>query len=313
LDGEGWQRVVLAGRGFKGGDLKGKLGAALAASRGLRQAYRLVGGYRPDVFFGVGGYASGPVGLAAWLRRRPVVIHEQNSRPGLANRALAHLASEVFVGFPAGLKSFPRAKTLLTGNPLRPEIVALVDRKYSYEKGERFVILVMGGSQGARRLNLAALDLATKLAEAGRDFEIVHQTGAADESLALRHYEGLGVPHEAKAFFADPARLYAKAHLAITRAGALTVTELAAAGAPALLVPLPTAADDHQTLNALALAELGGAEVVPEAEIGGLFQRAQSLMSQPEKLKAMAGRGRGLVNERAAYVMAERLLARAKA
>jgi UDP-N-acetylglucosamine--N-acetylmuramyl-(pentapeptide) pyrophosphoryl-undecaprenol N-acetylglucosamine transferase len=153
------------------------------------------------------------------------------------------------------------------------------------------------------------MDLAAKLANVHRDFEIIHQTGANDEGVLNSYYNRLGIKHETKAFFNDPERLYKKAHLAITRAGALTVTELAAAGLPAILVPLPSAADDHQTLNAMALVEAGGAVLMVEEELSGLFAKVWRLTNDPKKLNQMSGRGRHLVNLKAADRMAERLLA----
>ncbi|MDR0549325.1 MAG: UDP-N-acetylglucosamine--N-acetylmuramyl-(pentapeptide) pyrophosphoryl-undecaprenol N-acetylglucosamine transferase, partial [Deltaproteobacteria bacterium] len=245
LDPEGWPRVVLAGQGFKGGSFKSKVGSLKSAFVGLGQALKLIRSFKPRLFFGAGGYVTGPVGLAAWLNFKPVVIHEQNSRPGLTNRLLAKVAKEIFVGFPEGLEAFSPDKAVLTGNPLRTEIAALFERKLNYNVRDRFVLLIMGGSQGANRLNVAALDLVAQLAEAGLDFEVIHQTGAKDEAKIDSFYSRLGIKRETKAFFKDPERLYQKAHLAITRAGALTVTELAAVGLPAILVPLPTAADDH--------------------------------------------------------------------
>jgi UDP-N-acetylglucosamine--N-acetylmuramyl-(pentapeptide) pyrophosphoryl-undecaprenol N-acetylglucosamine transferase len=312
LDPAGWPRVELTAKGFKGGSLKIKIGAVKASLIGFVEALKVVKKFRPNVFFGAGGYVTGPVGLAAWLFLRPVAIHEQNSRPGLANRMLAKIAKEIFVGFPEGLEAFPSDKAILTGNPLRPEIAALYERKLNYEKDAPFVLLVMGGSQGANRLNLATMELVAEMAKARLNFEIVHQTGIDDEGVLRSFYNRLGVKHETKAFFSDPERLYQKAHLGITRAGALTVTELAAAGLPAILVPLKTAADDHQTLNARALSEAGAGIVMTEEELPGLFSRVKSFMDNPLKLNGMSGRGRYLVNLRAASQMAGRLLALAK-
>jgi UDP-N-acetylglucosamine--N-acetylmuramyl-(pentapeptide) pyrophosphoryl-undecaprenol N-acetylglucosamine transferase len=309
LEPEGWGRVVLTAQGFKGGSISRKIKSLLAAVVGFYQALRLMFRFRPHLFFGVGGYVTGPLGLAAWLTRRPVVLHEQNSRPGLANRLLARLAKEIFVGFPEAAPAFASNKVLVTGNPLRPEIVALAERNFVYGPDDRLVILVMGGSQGANRINLAAMELVARLAKEGRGFEIIHQTGANDESIISSYYERLGIKHETKAFFPDPERLYAKAHLGITRAGALTVTELAAAGLPAILIPLPSAADDHQTINAQALVQAGGAVVIREDELEGLFSMVKSLRDNPRRLKNMAGRGRDLVNFEAAKLMASRLLA----
>jgi UDP-N-acetylglucosamine--N-acetylmuramyl-(pentapeptide) pyrophosphoryl-undecaprenol N-acetylglucosamine transferase len=310
LDKDGWPRVVLTARGFKGGSLSGKVRSLFSAFKGFGQALKLTRRYRPHLFYGVGGYVTGPVGLAAWLTGTPVVLHEQNSRPGLANRWLGKVAKEIFIGFPEAAKSFSPKKTVLTGNPARPEIVALADHKVNYVAGETLIILIMGGSQGANRINLAAMELVAKLAKEGRDFKILHQTGANDEATLRAYYDRLGVKHETKSFFHDPHRLYAQAHLGITRAGALTVTELAAVGLPAILIPLPTAADDHQAKNAQSLVEAGAAMILKEDELAELFPLVKNLMDNPRRLNSLSGRGRHLANLEAASQMARRLLNR---
>ncbi|MDR1395843.1 MAG: UDP-N-acetylglucosamine--N-acetylmuramyl-(pentapeptide) pyrophosphoryl-undecaprenol N-acetylglucosamine transferase, partial [Deltaproteobacteria bacterium] len=303
-----WPRVILSGRGFKGGSISGKVRSGLSALKGFGQALRLIHRFRPHLFYGVGGYVSGPAGLAARLTGRPVVLHEQNSRPGLSNRLLARLAREIFVGFPEAASVFPAEKTVVTGNPLRPEITALMDRRYDYAPGARLAILIMGGSQGAGRLNLAAMELAAKLAAGGRSFEIIHQTGAGGSGQIAEFYSRLGIIHETAPFFPDPERLYARAHLGLMRAGALTVTELAACGLPSILVPLPTAADNHQLVNARTLESCGAALILLESELENLFGAVSGLMDSPRKLLAMAGRGRSLVNPEADRQMAGRLL-----
>jgi UDP-N-acetylglucosamine--N-acetylmuramyl-(pentapeptide) pyrophosphoryl-undecaprenol N-acetylglucosamine transferase len=299
----------LPAKGFKGGSISGKVGAGLKALKGFFQALRLIRRFRPHLFYGVGGYVSGPVGLAAWLTGRPVVIHEQNSRPGLSNRLLAKVAREVFLGFPEAEAYFPAKKTVATGNPLRPEFTELLGHKIDYRSGQKLVLLIMGGSQGASRINLAAMELAAKLAGDGRDFEIIHQTGANDGDVIGAFYDRLGVKHETAPFFHDPAGLYRKAHLGLMRAGALTVTELAAAGLPAILVPFPAAADNHQLVNARTLAEAGGAKILMEDELEGLSAMVSDLMDHAQKLNRMSGAARDLVNPLAAQQMAERLLA----
>jgi UDP-N-acetylglucosamine--N-acetylmuramyl-(pentapeptide) pyrophosphoryl-undecaprenol N-acetylglucosamine transferase len=223
---------------------------------------------------------------------------------------LAKVAKEIFVGFPEAERFFPAKKTVLSGNPIRPEIAALREHKIHYSPGETLVILIMGGSQGANRLNLAAMELAAKLIKDGRDFEIIHQTGANDEAIIGSYYERLGLKHETKAFFVDPQRLYQKAHLAITRGGALTITELAAVGLPAIVTPLPTAADDHQTINAQSLVSLGAGILLKEDELSGLFPMVKNFMDNPRQLNNLSGRARNLANFEAASLMARRLIER---
>jgi UDP-N-acetylglucosamine--N-acetylmuramyl-(pentapeptide) pyrophosphoryl-undecaprenol N-acetylglucosamine transferase len=308
LDAAGWDRVVLAGKGFKGVSKLAKVKALIMAVWGFFQAILVIWRFKPTVFFGAGSYVAGPVGLAAYLNFKPLALHEQNSRPGLTNRLLAKLAKIVFVGFPKGVEAFPKGKAVLTGNPIRPEIAALYGQKKNYNPHGPLYLLFLGGSQGSNRVNTVAMEVVAALAKAHVDFEVFHQTGVKGEGLIKTFYNRLGVRHETKAFFSDPERLYAKAHLGVTRAGALTVTELAAVGLPAILIPLPSAADDHQTINAQGLAALGAALVKPETELYDIVTVVKRLVEDPHKLNSMSGLGRSLVNLEAATVMATHLL-----
>jgi UDP-N-acetylglucosamine--N-acetylmuramyl-(pentapeptide) pyrophosphoryl-undecaprenol N-acetylglucosamine transferase len=227
-------------------------------------ALRVVRERRPKVVLGMGGFASGPGGFAAWLLGRPLVIHEQNTVAGLTNRLLAGLAREVLEAFP-GSFSAGRA-TRVTGNPVRDDISALPDpRQRLAGRTGPLRVLVLGGSQGARVLNETVPEALALLDEPARP-EVWHQAGPATLEVARAAYREAGVSARVDAFIEDMAVAYAWADLVVCRSGALTVSELAAAGLPAVLVPFPGAVDDHQTRNAAFLVDRGAAVLVPQPE-----------------------------------------------
>ena len=239
--------------------------------------------WRPDVVIGVGGYASGPMVLAAALTGRCTAIEEQNSVPGFTNRTLGRFVKAVFVGFPEAGAAFPTAKVAHTGNPVRRAFVAAAARATTGDAAAGpGRLLVVGGSQGARAVNDLVLGAAALWAQQGRVPAIVHQTGKGDAERVAAAYAQLGLAAQVKVapFIEDMAQTYAAADLVVGRAG-LTLAELAVAARPAILVPLPTAADDHQTKNAEAFAAAGAAlrvsqaTTTPEAlaaEVTGLLQ-----------------------------------------
>jgi UDP-N-acetylglucosamine--N-acetylmuramyl-(pentapeptide) pyrophosphoryl-undecaprenol N-acetylglucosamine transferase len=243
---------------------------------------------RPRVVLGMGGFASGPGGLAAWLLGRPLVIHEQNAVAGLTNRLLAGLAREVLEAFPG---SFLAGKaTRVTGNPVRADIGALPPpaARLAGRTGP-LRVLVLGGSQGARVLN-ETVPRALGLLPANLRPEVLHQAGAATLEVAREAYRAAGVAARIEPFIADMASAYGWADAVVCRAGALTIAELAAAGLPALLVPFPGAVDDHQTRNAEHFVAAGAGVLMPQAGL-----TAGSLAAE---LGRLAG-DRALVLERA--------------
>ncbi|MDR3135459.1 MAG: undecaprenyldiphospho-muramoylpentapeptide beta-N-acetylglucosaminyltransferase [Deltaproteobacteria bacterium] len=256
-------------------------------------AISIVRDFKPDICLAFGGYVCGPLGLAAKMFWAPLVLHEQNSKPGLTNRWLGRVADLVMVGFPEAETAFKARRVELVGNPVRKEISQLFvkDRPVA---GDCPLILVVGGSQGSRKINQAVTSLATSLARNKVPFRLVHQTGIqmAEEVSAV--YRSLGIQAQVNAFIPDMASVYAKADLAIARAGALTLAELTAARLPAILVPLPTAAGDHQTTNAKSMESHGLALMVPEGEIdGGALEKAVlGFLQNPGKLKAMSDKAR---------------------
>lgn len=248
--------------GLRGKGLFNWLAAPWRLAVALADALRVMRRQRPRAVLGMGGFAAGPGGVAAWLLGRPLLIHEQNAVAGLTNRLLAGLAREVLQAFPDSFSA--RRKPRLAGNPVRADIAALptpAERLAGREGALR--LLVLGGSQGARVLNETVPAAAARLPETQRP-EIWHQAGAATLTLAEEAYREAGVPARIEAFIEDMAAAYAWADLVVCRAGALTIAELAAAGLPSVLVPFPAAVDDHQTRNAAFLVEAGAAVLLPQ-------------------------------------------------
>jgi UDP-N-acetylglucosamine--N-acetylmuramyl-(pentapeptide) pyrophosphoryl-undecaprenol N-acetylglucosamine transferase len=312
----GWARAQVGAAPLKGGGVMRKMRGAARSAGAVFQALRIVRRFRPDLVFGAGGYSSGPVGLAAWLLGKPLYIHEQNRLPGLTNRLLGRLASRVFLGDPAAAARFPAGKTLCTGNPVRPAIFA--DGPKDYAGAGPLTLLVLGGSQGAESLNravAAALGGLAGLSAGGPGVRVIHQAGAAGEAALRPAYEASGLDFELGAFFTDMERLYREADLALCRAGALTLAELAAAGVPSALVPLPWAADDHQTENARAFEEAGAAVLVPEPGLTGerIVSIVGGFLDSPAGLGRMSRAAMGLARRDAASVMASEIHAAASA
>jgi UDP-N-acetylglucosamine--N-acetylmuramyl-(pentapeptide) pyrophosphoryl-undecaprenol N-acetylglucosamine transferase len=271
------------------GRLPGALGRSLAI---LRR-------FRPDVVLGVGGYASGPLVLAAALTGRPTALQEQNSVPGFTNRVLGRFVRRAFIAFPEAAARFPAGKSLATGNPVRRAFLAGARAAAGAgAPGPGGRVLVVGGSQGARAVNDLVLGAAQEWARAGCLPALVHQTGGADAERMTGAYDAIAGPDaglrgriQVRPFIDDMVAAYAAADLVIARAGAMTLAELAILGKPALLIPLPTAADDHQSKNAAAFAAAGAALVLPQGDTSAvqLARTVTTLLGDPERRGAMAG------------------------
>ena len=270
--GSGMEAALVAKRGYdmaavKFSGVRGKGPAALLLLplkliRAFWQSARAILAKRPDVVLGMGGYMSFPGGMMAALLGRPLVIHEQNSVAGLANRVLAGVADRALCAFPGALKNATH-----TGNPVRPEIASIVAPKERYAgRSGPLRILVVGGSLGARALNEIVPRALALLPAAGRPV-VTHQSGAQHAEALKAAYAAAGVQASTPAFIEDMAAAYSGADLAVCRAGATTVAELAAAGLPSILVPFPYAVDDHQTTNARFLADAGAAILVSQADL----------------------------------------------
>ncbi len=292
--------------GLRGKGVGRWLGAPIRLARAVLQAWRVLRRRRPGVVLGLGGFASGPGGIAAWLAGTPLVIHEQNAVAGLTNRWLARFATRIAEGFPG---SFPAEQgALYVGNPVRPEISALPPPRERFEaRSGPLRLFVFGGSQGAAALN-RLLPEAVALLPASRRPRVLHQTGVRDRESTEAAYRAAGLEADVRAFVDDMAAAYAEADLVVSRAGALTVAELAAAGVGAILVPFPAAVDDHQTRNAEWLSRVSAAQVVSEAGLTApeLANRLATLLGNGRtRLLAMAEAARSQARPDAARRMAE--------
>ncbi len=280
--------------GLRGKGLLAWLLAPIRLLLALLQALRIIASQKPDLVLGMGGFATGPGGVAAWLLRRPLVIHEQNAVAGLTNRWLSRLATQVLEAFPNSFASL--RSSVVTGNPVRRDILAIaVPEKRWTDRDGPARLLVMGGSQGALSLNQIVPAAVGQLVKEQCPL-IRHQTGASTFDKAKAAYAEHGVAAELNEFIEDMAGAYAWADLVIARAGALTVAELAAAGLGAVLVPYPSAVDDHQTLNAKYLAGANAAVLLPESDLTPerLARELKRLLTRRSDLLGMATRARAL-------------------
>jgi UDP-N-acetylglucosamine--N-acetylmuramyl-(pentapeptide) pyrophosphoryl-undecaprenol N-acetylglucosamine transferase len=264
----------------------------------------ILGSWKPDAVFSMGGFVAGPVVIAALLRRIPIVVMEPNAVPGFTNRKLAPFVFRALVNFEETAKWFPPGKTEVTGVPIREEFF-----KLPRKTGGVFTLLITGGSLGARALNRASRESWPLFRENKTPIRIVHQTGAAEHEALVREFATAGIDGEVVPFINGMAEAFSKADLVLGRAGAGGVGEIAAAGMASILVPLPFAADNHQRKNAEALVKEGAARMVLNDELSGdrLFREVENLRSDPETLTRMRERVRAFARpdaaERAAEVM----------
>ena len=303
---------TIAVRGLRGKGVLALLGAPFALLRAIAQALSVVRRVRPGAVLSFGGFAAGPGGVAAWLLRRPLLVHEQNRAPGLTNRVLARLARRVLCGFPG---SFKNGVSEVVGNPVRPEIAALPPPEQRLAcHSETLRVLVLGGSQGARALNSAVPQAIAELRKQ-HAVEVRHQCGEALLAEATRAYEAAGVPASVEAFIQDMASAYAWADVVIGRAGASTISELCAAGVGAILVPFPNAVDDHQARNAEFFKEAGAGDWLRQSDTlaAGLLERLRPLAGNRKQLLAMAQAARAAALPQAAETVAEIVMTEARA
>ena len=309
LGGKGPEREMVerAGISFKGLPAKGVLGggikkvfSSLWIVSAMIMALKEIASFKPDAVIGFGGYAGFCPVLAAWLLGVPTAIHEQNSVPGVTNRILGKVVKRVFASFEDRNGSFPAAKTIVVGNPVRKEIIN--SGNYADTKN----VLVFGGSQGAAAINDAIIDGLAKLKEAG--ISLRHQTGKTDFEKVRKGYEQNGMNTEkVSPFIHNMGEAYAEASLVVCRAGASTVFEVAAAGKPAIFIPFPHATHDHQTGNARSLADLGAAELIPQTELSGtrLADEIIKLIDDQDRLKGMGSKALSFARTDAASAIAE--------
>ncbi|MEO7192864.1 MAG: undecaprenyldiphospho-muramoylpentapeptide beta-N-acetylglucosaminyltransferase [Vicinamibacterales bacterium] len=304
---EGFTLDLIKSAGLKGKSWRARATAGLLIAPSLRDAWLLIGRRRPDVVIGVGGFSSGPVVLAAVLRGIPTMVLEQNAVPGLTNRLLARLVRAAAVTYEETLPFFGQ-RGFVSGNPVRAEFFAPASNG-GQEVREARHVLILGGSQGAHAVNVIVVGGSARLLARHPNVQMVHQTGARDLAEVREGYARAGVPARAEAFFDRVATELVAADLVVCRAGATTLAELAATGRPAILVPLPTATDDHQRKNARVLADAGGALVV-EQTIGGdgLADTIAALLDAPDRLQAMGLAMKSLAKPDAARRIVDRAL-----
>jgi UDP-N-acetylglucosamine--N-acetylmuramyl-(pentapeptide) pyrophosphoryl-undecaprenol N-acetylglucosamine transferase len=299
----GYELALLPAAPLRGRRVAGQVAALGALGAATVQGRALVRRFAPDVVIGLGGYASAPAVVAGRFRRVPIVLLEQNARPGMTTRLLARLADRVCVSFPETVAGFAVGQAVVTGNPVR----VFAPRPAPAAERSGVMIAIVGGSGGARRLNEAGPEMRAALAGMP-GLRMVHQTGAADESTVKAAYARIGAEDvDVRAFISDMGAVYAAADLMICRAGATTIAELAAQGLPAVFVPYPHAADDHQRANAETLVRGGAARMVLDREATGvrLAAEVRELLAAPGPLAEMGRRMRQFARPDAA----ERVLA----
>jgi UDP-N-acetylglucosamine--N-acetylmuramyl-(pentapeptide) pyrophosphoryl-undecaprenol N-acetylglucosamine transferase len=292
--------------------IKGKSPVAFARGSALIplaaiDAWRLISTRRPHVVIGVGGYSSGPVVAMAAARGIPTMLLEQNAVPGLTNRLLAPLVRRAAVTYEASLKFFG-SRGFVSGNPVRREFLEIDDEA---DDVHRVGVLIFGGSQGAHAINVAVVEAAPQLAAEAATLDVVCQTGTRDYELVRQAFERTGVQGRVERFIDAMDREMKAASIVVSRAGATTLAEVTAAGRPSILVPLPTATDDHQRHNALALHEAGAAELIDQRELTGTRLAASilALARDRERRRRMSVAARRLAKRRAAEDIVDAIVA----
>jgi UDP-N-acetylglucosamine--N-acetylmuramyl-(pentapeptide) pyrophosphoryl-undecaprenol N-acetylglucosamine transferase len=327
----GFRLELISAAGIRGkGGLSQAKGLAMLLY-GYVQSRKILKAFHPDRVLGVGGYASGPVVLAARGMQIRRYIHEQNAIPGVTNKILAHFAEEVFISLDEAEKFFPKGKTLLTGNPVRKEILAATEQNSPQPpvtkgecpspnspilqgegKGEvgLFRLLVFGGSAGAHSVNQAMIGSLPHLSRFREKLAITHQTGENDLDEVREAYRREGFRTDVVPFIEDMAAAYRAASLVVCRAGATTLAEVTSCGKACIFIPYPFAVDDHQRRNAEALLKKGACFMLLEQELSGesLARMIIELMEDPERITLAGVAARGLARLDAARVIVDRMI-----
>ncbi|MGD2036588.1 MAG: undecaprenyldiphospho-muramoylpentapeptide beta-N-acetylglucosaminyltransferase [Desulfobacterales bacterium] len=299
---------TITAEGIKGRGLWNQGKSALKIPRGIIESVRILKKIQPDLTVGLGSYSAGPVIVGAWLLRKKIVLHEQNILPGITNRILARFADRIYVSFDDTKKRFDSQKTRLTGNPVRKELLNHHEGNGNdvAADSKSFCVLIIGGSQGAHRINMTVVEALSYLARKEQLY-FIHQTGAADEQRVAAAYQREGIAASVQSFFKQMAPLYKQADLIICRAGATTVAEVTAVGKAVIFIPFPFAADNHQALNADTLAREGAAEMILEKDLNArdLGRRIDYYAAHPEAREAMATKAGELGRPEAAQAIVD--------
>ena len=288
----GYPLELISAAGVRGKGGLSQIKAAAMMLLGYSQSRKVLKHYRPDFVLGVGGYASLPMVLAARGMQVPCFIHEQNAVPGMTNKLLARFARQVFITLEESAKFFPEDRILVTGNPLRRQILDMIATVSAtvmpeIEIGTPFRLFVFGGSQGAHAINMAMMSALPQLADLAGRLDICHQTGEDDCPAVRGAYSGSQIAASAQPFISDMATEYRKADLIICRAGATTIAEVTACGKACLFIPFPHAVDDHQRRNAEALLKKQACFMMLEHELSGerLASLIRDVMNDPALLR----------------------------
>ena len=309
----GYQLEIINAAGIRGKGSLSQIKGALLMLHGYAQSRKILKKFRPDMVLGVGGYASLPMVLAAKGMQIPRYIHEQNAIPGMSNKILAKFVDQVFITLEESAKFFPPDRTLLTGNPLRQQILHQAAK--TAEEGlrtggqGRFRILIFGGSQGAHAINMAMISSLPFLERSKDQLEIIHQTGEKDCEQVAEAYRRQGFNATARAFIDNMADAYQWADFVICRAGATTIAEITATGKPCLFIPFPHAVDDHQRRNAEALLKKQAGFLLVEQELNGdsLASLIRKLIDDPALVKTTGQLAFGLARLDAARIIVDQM------
>ena len=262
----GFPIELIEVKGLKGKGLK-IIANLFLIPMAMVQCWRLLDRWKPDVVVGVGGYASGPVVLTAWMKGIPTAVQEQNAVAGVTNRILGKFVKAAFTAFPEAAHYFRGRKVFQLGNPIRRQLLENFMRPSNAHDRQR--LLVFGGSQGAHALNMRVIEALPHLADLRDRITITHQTGARDREQVERGYRAVGFEPDVREFITDMSGAYAGADLVVCRAGATTLAELTVCRKPSILVPFPAAADNHQVMNAKSLVDAGAAVMIEERDLTG--------------------------------------------
>jgi UDP-N-acetylglucosamine--N-acetylmuramyl-(pentapeptide) pyrophosphoryl-undecaprenol N-acetylglucosamine transferase len=305
LERHGFERESISVEGLKGRGWKKTAIGLAKLPWSLLQSFFILRRFAPRVVVGVGGYSSGPVCLAARILGIPSAIHEQNSFPGLTNRLLCRVVDRVFLSFEESRPHFSGGTFLLTGNPVRESLF----RQAGNRDDDGFTILVMGGSQGARAINEAFVGALEIMRDREREPLVIHQSGKGNYRDVTEAYSAKGLPGKVSPFIEDMAAVYSITDIVVSRAGATTVSELAALGKPSILVPYPYAANHHQEVNAQVLVAAGGAEMILEKDLGPrvLAEKLIRYMDDKDALHAMGERAGSMGRRDAARIIVDHL------
>jgi len=290
----GYELRLIEVEGLKGRGLKALIKGAWAIPVSMMQSRRILADFRPDVVLGVGGYASGPAVMAAYLMGCPTAIAEQNALAGNTNRILGKFVDRIFLTYEQSKGRFPARKVSVTGNPVRAAFAASL--KESPKTRAFRQILIFGGSQGAAAINKTVVAMLPLLQKIKDRVRVVHQTGERDEETVRQAYAKAGMEAEVRPFIVDMVSAYAASDLIICRAGATSLAEITVAGKASVLIPFPYAADDHQTENARAMVEAGAAAMIRESDLTAetLYSLVASLLGDDKKLRGMEEKSKTL-------------------